>query len=440
MTTSADRLRGAVAAYLDLYPGERGRFSELLAAIEPEVTCAAVLIDRHRRALPVPGTRLEATDETLMAPALRAIRETTGLRADALALTPVFRDTPIDITLHADGRRADVCFVLSLTSDEDGTADWRPFDKIPSSALRAKLEKSGLDGAVVPLNVSAVIHDGRGAYLLHLRDANKPWIWGEGQWSLLGGGREPQDTTLLDTMRRELWEEAGLVIPDLEPFAVEHAIGIDGTRVPVQHYAGRWEGDPAALPLSEGVMLAWIRPEKFPFMTMLPSTADLLRRHAATHAAASPAPTPASRGVPHVVGVHLLLERDGEVLLGLRRPDSAYAGATWHFLAGHCEQESATACLVREAYEEAGLVIDPAELDLVHTVHVVDRPGGRPRLQLVFRARRWEGTPRLREPDKCVAWRWWDLKKLPDPIVPYTRAAIQGVLAGRSYTELGWSR
>ncbi|MFE5659390.1 NUDIX domain-containing protein [Streptomyces sp. NPDC056517] len=67
--------------------------------------------------------------------------------------------------------------------------------------------------------------------------------------------------------------------------------------------------------------------------------------------------------VPHIVGVHLYLERDGRILSGRRHPDSAYSGGSWHALAGHCEAESATACLVREAYEEAGLVIDREDLD-----------------------------------------------------------------------------
>ncbi|MEV6330439.1 NUDIX domain-containing protein [Streptomyces sp. NPDC051909] len=143
--------------------------------------------------------------------------------------------------------------------------------------------------------------------------------------------------------------------------------------------------------------------------------------------------------VLHVVGVHLLLEHEGQVLLGLRHPDSAYAGGIWHVLAGHCEDESATACLVREAWEEAGLVIEPGDLELAHTVHVVDALGDQPRLQLFFRARRWEGTPELREPDKCVTWRWWDAEELPEELVPYTRAALDGVLAGRPYTEWGWA-
>ncbi|MFD8639401.1 hypothetical protein ACFV14_03730 [Streptomyces zaomyceticus] len=90
--------------------------------------------------------------------------------------------------------------------------------------------------------------------------------------------------------------------------------------------------------------------------------------------------------------------------------------------------------------EEAGLVIDPGDLELVHTVHVVDRPGDLPRIQLFFRARRWEGTPELREPDRCVAWLWWSAQDLPSPIVPYTRAAIEGIRTGRPYTESGWPR
>ncbi|WP_330351750.1 NUDIX domain-containing protein [Streptomyces sp. NBC_00582] len=134
-----------------------------------------------------------------------------------------------------------------------------------------------------PVNASAIIHDGQGRYLLHLRDANKPWIWEPGCWSLLGGGQEPQDLSLLDTVRRELREEAGLALADLEPYAVEHVTGTDATRVPIQVFSGRWNGDPTRLSLTEGVMLAWVRPEKFPYMTMLPSTRTLLERHAAEH-------------------------------------------------------------------------------------------------------------------------------------------------------------
>ncbi|MFG2548202.1 NUDIX domain-containing protein [Streptomyces sp. NPDC048594] len=318
---------------------------------------------------------------------------------------------------------------------------------MPSPKLREKLADSALDGVVVALNASAVIHDGNGRYLLHLRDANKPWIWEPGCWSLLGGGREPQDRTLFDTIHRELRKEAGLAVADLEPYAVEHVTGTDGTMVPIQLFTGLWNGDPARLPLTEGVMLAWVRPEKFPHLTMLPSTRELLEQHAVDHPLPADGPT-APAGIAraeapfgtvlNVVGVHLYLERDGQILLGLRHPDSAYAGGSWHVLAGHCEQENAIDCLTREAMEEAGLHIERQDVELVHVVHHIGQPKNPPRMSLFFRVRTWDGEPVLREPDKCTQWKFWDPAALPNDLVPYTRLAIAKIQNGELYSETGW--
>ncbi|MGW2590212.1 NUDIX domain-containing protein [Streptomyces sp. NPDC001515] len=484
-------VRATIEAYLSRHAEERGSLEGLLAVLDAgeapfsrampgHVTCSAVVIDRDRRVLHIghratglllcPGGHVEREDRTLLAGALREVMEEAGIAPGALCLTPQLRDAPIDIDVHdiaADAAKGEpahqrydfryvFCLaeeeppVIMLQDEEVSGARWVPLPEITSTTLRAKLLRAGVDGRPEPVNASAIIHDGHGRYLLHLRDANKPDIWEPGCWSFLGGGREPQDRTLLDTVRRELREEAELTVAGLEPYAIEWATGIDGTRVPVQVFTGRWNGEPDRLPLTEGVMVAWVRPEKFPYMTMLSSTRNLLQRHAAEHpptalaapvgaVATAPAGSPPGT-VPNVVGVHLYLERDGQVLLGLRHPDSAFAGSTWHPLAGHCEAESATACLVREAYEEAGLVIDPADVELVHTVHMVNRPGATPRINLFFRARTWEGVPELKEPDTCVAWQWWSAKDLPEPIVPYARTAIEAVAAGRAYSELGWDQ
>ncbi|MCT7350695.1 MULTISPECIES: NUDIX domain-containing protein [unclassified Streptomyces] len=142
----------------------------------------------------------------------------------------------------------------------------------------------------------------------------------------------------------------------------------------------------------------------------------------------------------NVIGGHLYLERDGMVLLGQRHPDSAYAGGQWHLLAGHVEREPARTCVAREAMEEAKLVVAEEDLVLVHTVHLLDHEDAVPRVQLFFRPRRWEGEPRVLEPDKCLRWAWWPVDRLPEPTVPYTRAAIEGIRAGRLYTEIGWER
>ena len=142
----------------------------------------------------------------------------------------------------------------------------------------------------------------------------------------------------------------------------------------------------------------------------------------------------------HIVGVHLYLQDEhGGVLLGLRHPDAKFASNEWHFLAGHCEREAAISGLVREAKEEAGLIIEPGDVELVHVVHLIDSPSARPRIGLVFRARSWSGTPEIMEPDRCVEWRWWPVNNLPADTVPYTRVAIEGIASGRSYSELGWN-
>ena len=40
----------------------------------------------------------------------------------------------------------------------------------------------------------------------------------------------------------------------------------------------------------------------------------------------------------NVIGVHLLFEQGGHVLLGRRAPDSAYAPETWHLPASHQDE------------------------------------------------------------------------------------------------------
>lgn len=114
-----------------------------------------------------------------------------------------------------------------------------------------------------PANASALIYNDAGQYLLHLRD-NIPGIWEPGAWSLLGGGREPEDRSLDDTVHRELHEEAGLSLPELEPYAIEEAPTGGGSTVDIAIYAGRWNGDPGELALTEGVMLAWFTPRSSP--------------------------------------------------------------------------------------------------------------------------------------------------------------------------------
>jgi 8-oxo-dGTP pyrophosphatase MutT (NUDIX family) len=490
---SRSRIRTTAEAYLARHPHEQeslaGLMSLLDGAADPadratfpgHVTCSAVVIDREQRVLHIrhrstglllnPGGHIEK-DRTLLAAALREVCEETGLRPGDLCLTPQLLGAPIDIDIHnidaepAKGEAAhqhfDLRFAfylvpeqhppLVLQNEEVAGARWLKFADVRSSTLRAKLldaREEGLDGRPEPVNASVLIHDGHGRYLLHLRD-QREGIWAPGTFALLGGGRTRDDTSLEATLRRELAEEVpGLKVDGLAPYALEEATSVDGLAVPIQVFQARWSGEPETVDLREGVLLRWFAPDMLGRLKLSPGLGDLIRRHAAEHPPAGSPPPPARllqgeapQGTElHIVGVHLYLEDShGRILLGLRHPDSAFAGNTWHFLAGHCEREEAVSCLVREAEEEAGLVIEPDDVELVHLVHLVDSPSARPRIGLIFRARTWFGTPTVREPDRCVEWRFWNPKDLPDAVVPYTRQAIEGILAGRLYSQRGWDR
>ncbi|MFD6472372.1 NUDIX domain-containing protein [Streptomyces anulatus] len=491
MPPTRSHIRELVNAYLDRHPEESTALVPLSSALDAaedptarttlpaHITCSAVVIDHIGRVLLVrhnasgglllaPGGHVESDDATLMATALREVHEETGIPPALLRQTTAFCHEPADIDVHAiDANPAkgepahhhyDFRFVFHLVPDfvdttvqaEEVSATVRlPLDQVPSPTLREKLLAAPWGAEPEPVNASAVIHDAAGRYLLHLRD-QREGIWEPGVFALLGGGRTPGDASLEATLLRELAEEApGLELTGLEPYAVEETTSVDGLSVPVQTFTGVWKGDPDAVDLNEGVLLRWFTLDMLDRLRLSPGLGDLIRRHAALHppAAAPPADfrPPADRSPAgtelHIVGVHLYLQdkTSSRVLLGLRHPDSAYAGNVWHALAGHCEREDAVSCLIREAEEEAGLNLDPEGIDLVHVVHSQDSTSARPRIQLFFRARSWSGEPQVLEPDRCVEWRWFNPEELPDNVVPYTRQAIQAILDGRPYSDMGWT-
>ncbi|MFB4420614.1 NUDIX domain-containing protein [Streptomyces sp. QL37] len=490
MSLSPHHIRTTVDAYLARHTHEREQLGVLLDALDRtgedianrstftgHVTCSSIVVDQLGRVLHVlhlasgkvlaPGGHTEPTDDSLAAVALRELHEETGIPPRAVTAWPGYETVPLDIDIHdidahpgkgePGHQHFDLRFLFRLHTatevpvvlqeDEVGGIEWRPMDRVTSPTLREKLLKLPLQVEPETANASALIHNDRGEYLLHLRDYFPGQIWEPGMWSLLGGGREPQDATLEHTVRRELAEEAGLDLTDLTPFGTEYATDDAGATVPIAIYAGRWNGDPRELHLTEGVMLAWFAPSDLHRLRIADTTSDLVRRHAARNPATQSGPEPEEEErlasphgtVPNIIGVHLYLERpDGTVLLGLRHPNSAFAPSTWHVLAGHCEQENAIACLIREAQEEAGLQIERQDVELVHVVHHIGKPRNPPRMGLFFRARTWRGEPKLREPDKCLQWRFWDPTALPDDLVPYTRLAIAKIQSGELYSETGW--
>lgn len=142
----------------------------------------------------------------------------------------------------------------------------------------------------------------------------------------------------------------------------------------------------------------------------------------------------------HLIDVHVLLVDDNDnVLLTQRRdPNPAFDGL-WHLPSGKLDAgESVLAAATREAEEEVGVLIDPADLAHVHTIHV-NGSGREPRLGLFFHTTHWIGEPTNREPDKCSAIQWFPLNELPEHIIDYPAAGIRAYLDGAPFSTRGWT-
>ncbi|MEE1931532.1 phosphotransferase [Streptomyces sp. TRM 70351] len=135
-----------------------------------------------------------------------------------------------------------------------------------------------------------------------------------------------------------------------------------------------------------------------------------------------------------LLDVHLIALRDGpagpEVLLS-RRAGDVYAAGCWHLVSGHLDGpwEDMVAALVREAREEAGVVIDRADVRAAVTVHHRS-PAGGARIGAFLVVDRWEGTPEVMEPQVCDSMDWFALDRLPEPMVAYCRAGLDAYRAG----------
>lgn len=138
-----------------------------------------------------------------------------------------------------------------------------------------------------------------------------------------------------------------------------------------------------------------------------------------------------------VPAAYLVVLRDGpdgtEVLLHLRQ-GTGYRDGHWAVVAGHVEEgESVLAAAVREAAEEAGILVEPADLEPLGTVHRTVLGGGpiEQRADFFLATRTWVGEPRVVEPAKAAAMRFFPLAALPDPCVPHERRVLDALAAGR---------
>ena len=137
------------------------------------------------------------------------------------------------------------------------------------------------------------------------------------------------------------------------------------------------------------------------------------------------------------VNAYLILKQKGSILLQLRK-NTGYCDGMWSLVAGHVEDgESATEGMIREAREEIGIDLCPAQIQVVHIMH---RKTDRLNIDVFFDCQSWQGELPVQnhEPEKCEKLEFFPLSFLPSNMVDYNAKALRYILEGKFYSELGW--
>lgn len=105
--------------------------------------------------------------------------------------------------------------------------------------------------------------------------------------------------------------------------------------------------------------------------------------------------------------------------------------------AGRLEEgESYKSAAVREAEEEAGVIIIAAHADHVFTLFRCSEQAGE-WTDVYFGAQQWSGEPYNAAPDEHSELVWLPATHLPDDVLPYQRYAIRQIVAGKTYGQCG---
>lgn len=92
--------------------------------------------------------------------------------------------------------------------------------------------------------------------------------------------------------------------------------------------------------------------------------------------------------------------------------------------AGHLEnQEKLKEGAARELKEEAGITVEPDDLKLIH-LHQNHHVPEQPHYGYIFLAKKWQGHPKLVEPEKSDDIDFFSLDNLPQKITPYVKEAL----------------
>jgi len=144
-------------------------------------------------------------------------------------------------------------------------------------------------------------------------------------------------------------------------------------------------------------------------------------------------------GMNHVgSSVNLCVIKNNQILL-LRRISQRWMDGRLQIPGGHTEPgESPLQAVLREAHEELGVDLRPADVRHLATVAVKDGDNEYFALQFQLNAP-GDYAFRIMEPSKCSELVWADMDALPSDTIELFRDVVEsGILRGESYVQVGY--
>ena len=112
------------------------------------------------------------------------------------------------------------------------------------------------------------------------------------------------------------------------------------------------------------------------------------------------------------VGVGVVVVKDGKVLVGKRI--GSHGAETWAFPGGHLEwNEKIEECAKRELTEETGITIK--NIKPASFTNDIFKEEGKHYLTAFVICEYDSGEVEIKEPNKCLEWRWCSWDEIPTP-------------------------
>ncbi|MDT0304308.1 NUDIX hydrolase [Streptomonospora wellingtoniae] len=142
-------------------------------------------------------------------------------------------------------------------------------------------------------------------------------------------------------------------------------------------------------------------------------------------------------GSRSIIDVHVIFRR-AHVILLLERQGTGYCDGMLQLPSGHLEEgEPIPNGAAREAQEEVGVNVSPADLSLAAVVHHHQRPD-LARVGIFLLAEEWAGEPVVAEPEKAGKLVWADPRVLPSTTIAYPAEGLRAWLDGDRLSLHGW--